>query len=266
MIILSLGAGVQSTALLVLSNNEERMVPRADVCIFADMGDEPGYVYQHLERLKEWSEIPIEVVSKGVLSDDILAGRNDCGRARFVSVPAFTVTPDGTEGLLRRECTREYKIDPIANAVKKLLGYTNPRTRVKERVHMMIGISRDEVHRMKPNKRNWIRNVWPLVDAGLRYADCVKISQDHGVEAPGKSACVYCPFHSDAYWRDLRDNNPQDFERAVRFDNEIRNMSRAGEERPIFIHRSLRPLGEAEFTDEHQLDLFNNECDGICGT
>ena len=49
---LSLGAGVQSSALLVLSCTDDR-VPKPDVAIFADTGDEPAWVYDYLKVLTE---------------------------------------------------------------------------------------------------------------------------------------------------------------------------------------------------------------------
>ena len=35
----------------------------------------------------------------------------------------------------------------------------------------------------------------------------------------------------------------------------------------IFFHRNCVPLSEIDFSDENadQLDLFNNECEGMCG-
>lgn len=95
---LSLGAGVQSTALLVMSNLGLHGCPRADVAIFADTQDEPAYVYEHLAALEAWSEIPVRRVTAGRLSD---AGEG------FLRIPAFTETAAGT-GMLRRQCTREY--------------------------------------------------------------------------------------------------------------------------------------------------------------
>src|SRR5271170_6914244 len=57
---LSLGAGVQSTAMLIMSALGLQGCPKADVAIFADTGDEPAWLYDHLETLKKWSSIPIQ--------------------------------------------------------------------------------------------------------------------------------------------------------------------------------------------------------------
>ena len=84
---LSLGAGVQSSALLVLSCIDER-VPKPDVAIFADTGDEPPWVYEYVEVLRDWAAphgVPIEVAQKGVLSEWVTDKSRD-GKL-FVNVP-----------------------------------------------------------------------------------------------------------------------------------------------------------------------------------
>jgi hypothetical protein len=257
---ISFGAGVQSTALLVLSALELRGVPKADAAIFADTGDEPAWVYEHLEFMKRWSRehgIEVHEVAKGCLSEDLLS------RPDFVAIPAFTPSENGKESGLRRQCTREYKITPIEKCVRKLLGY-EPRQRIKENVTAMIGISLNEVWRMKESRIRWITNTWPLVDAGLRRGDCINLLQEHSLPVPRKSSCVYCPYHGNEFWRDLKQNHPHEWQRAVRFDRAIRHLSKEGANRPLYVHRTLLPLAEADL-QEDQLEMFGNECEGYCG-
>lgn len=264
--VLSLGAGVQSTALLVCSAEGHHDVPKADVAIFADTGDEPAYVYRHVERLRDWSPIPIEVVSHGCLSEDVLEKRDGKRADRFASIPAFTEGEDGRAVMLRRQCTREYKIKPIEKHIRRLLGYMPGQPIRGLCVEQLIGISTDEVGRAKPSLRPWIRNRWPLIEANLRRVDCSRIIREAGLPDPGKSACVYCPFHSDEYYLQLQREHPEDFQRAVEFDAAIRRMSEQGVKRPLYIHRSLRPLGEVDFTKGGQGEFaFMNECEGMCG-
>lgn len=49
--ILNLGAGVQSTTLYLMSMHGQ--LPRFDIAIFADTGEEPQAVYTHLDWLKQ---------------------------------------------------------------------------------------------------------------------------------------------------------------------------------------------------------------------
>ncbi len=265
---LSFGAGVQSTAVLVMSNLGLRGCPRADVAIFADTGDEPQWVYEQVDRMTKWSDIPVEVVSTGCLSDDVRA-RQTGSISRFACISVFTAAArgDGKNAILRRQCTREYKIEPIEKRVRALLGY-KPRQRIKESVECCIGISLDEVTRIKPSRTRWITNRWPLVDAGMRRHDCQRIIEEQGLPQPRKSSCVFCPYHSDAFWRDLKENHSGEFDKAVEFDVDIRSMSRSGMRQPVFLHRSLVPLDEVDLTDPHkdQVDMFANECEGYCAT
>ena len=266
---LSLGAGVQSSALLVLACIDDR-VPKPDVAIFADTGDEPPWVYEYVEILRDWAEphgVPVEVAKKGVLSEWV-TDRTRQGKL-FVNVPIFTLDPDsGKQGMLRRQCTREFKIEPITQKVRELLGY-KPRQRVKHRVRSMLGITIDEVSRMKPSWHKWTTNTFPLVDLGLHRHDCFAIMKDAGLPEPQKSACVYCPYHSDRYWQWMKDEHPDQFRRAVDFDHAIRDMTMKGGEQPGYVHRSCVPLDKAEFNadDPEQLTMFDmaGECEGMCG-
>ena len=263
---LSLGAGVQSSALLVLACTDER-VPKPDVAIFADTGDEPAWVYEYLEVLKEYAEpYGVEVVTaqKGVLSEWVMDRRSN-GK-RFVNVPVFTKDIDGSQGILRRQCTREFKVEPITKKVRELLGY-KPRQRIREKVRCMLGISLDETQRMKESWHHWVTNCWPLIDLGIERKGCHKIIADAGLPEAKRSSCVYCPYHSDSHWQWMKDEHPTEFAKAVEFDEGVRNMTMRGREQPAYVHRSCVPLSEAVFNtnDPNQVDLFNNECEGMCG-
>jgi len=263
---LSLGAGVQSSALLVLALTTDT-VPTPDAVIFADTGDEPSWVYDYLATLAMWSQrhgVTVYLARKGRLSEWVIDRQRN--GERFVSVPVYTAAPDGgREGMLRRQCTREFKVEPIVKKVRELLGY-EPRRRVRESVRSMLGITIDEVQRMKPSWHKWITNTFPLVDLGLHRHDCMKIVTDVGLPEPQKSACVYCPYHSDTYWQWMKDAEPEAFAQAVAFDHAIRDMTMRGRDQPAYVHRSCVPLDEANFdtTDPDQVDMWA-ECEGMCG-
>lgn len=263
---LSFGAGVQSTALLVMSNLGVEGCPRADVAIFADTGDEPFWVYENVERLRKWSKIPVETVTRGHLSADIISRHN--GRSpRFAAIPAFTSDGEGRESMLRRQCTREYKIEPIERRVREICGLEKgQRAAGVIKATALIGISLDEVTRMKPSRTKWVRNQYPLVEMGLRRHDCRKIVWEAGLRPPEKSSCVFCPYHSDEFWRRLQMDHPQEWTRVCDLDEAFRDMSRSGIARPVYLHRSLIPLRELDFTRQQRLfpDLEDEECEGGC--
>ena len=254
---MSLGAGVQSSAMYILAEQGE--IPRPEVAIFADTQDEPPWVYDQLEALEAWSTIPIRRVTAGKISGDMGT------RGRFATIPAFTVGSDGKAAPLRRQCTREYKIAPIQKEVRRLMGY-KPRQRIPEGgATCQLGITVDEVTRMRPSRDRWVINSFPLIEAKLHRDSCRRIVEEAGFPSPRKSSCIFCPYHGDLFWHDLKTNHPEIFEEACGFDDRIRDMTKAGDKKPAYLHRSLKPLREVEFIDERQ-GMFDWMCDsGHCG-
>lgn len=270
--VISLGAGIQSTALSICSAAGLHGVPKADGAVFANTQDELPDTYEHLSVLSAWMEdggIPVRIGTQGHLGDHVLNGRHGDGRkSSFETIPAFTMSPEGKRGELARYCTRDYKLRVIKREIRKMLGL-KPGQVAKGRfkVRSLIGISLDEAHRMKDATDDWMENAYPLVDAKLTREDCKKIITDHGFALPTRSACYYCPYHRNDYWGWLKRERPEQFARAVDFDRKIRDYSRAGVVQPVYLHDSLRPLEEIDFENECQLSLdgFGNECEGMCG-
>lgn len=263
---LSLGAGVQSSAMLVLACTTDQ-VPTPDFAVFADTGDEPPWVYEYLQTLTEFAKkhgVEVHISSAGRLSESVVDKQRN--GERFVTIPAFTESESSSSGMLRRQCTSEFKIMPIERKVREVLGYKKGQ-RIKEKVRALIGISIDEATRMKPSRTKWVTNTYPLVDLAISRHQCIDIVRDAGLPEPQKSACIFCPYHSDAYWQWLKDEHEQVFEDAVKFDYAIRDMSVRGRNDLAYLHRSRKPLDQVEFNanDPSQVDLFDAECEGMCG-
>ena len=108
--VLSLGAGVQSSTLHVMS--DRGLVERADYSIFADTGWEPQAVYDHLGFLEQNTSIPIIRVQQGNLREDLAKGVNSTGQ-EFTPIPMFGLNEEGKPMINRRQCTREYKLSLI---------------------------------------------------------------------------------------------------------------------------------------------------------
>ena len=276
---LSLGAGVQSSVLaLLLSRSDSRLVkegyPVPDIAVFADTGWEPEYVYEHLDWLEKQLDYPLVRVSNGSLKANLPKAVTPSGKS-FVDVPLFTVDGDGKKGILRRQCTGNYKIKPIYRCIRELAGGLRGRRFPKgSHVEMWLGISLDEISRMKPSRERWVEHRWPLIDIGMTRHDCVRWFHS---EYPGRylprSACIICPYHTDRHWQEMRDNDPESFEEAVFFDRWLRS-SRDNPVRKLlkgepYLHSSRRPLDvailEKEKQDSELLSLFDNECEGLCG-
>lgn len=254
--VLSLGAGVQSSTLALMIAREE--LPPVDCAIFSDTGWEPKAVYEWLNWLEAQLPFPVYRVSAGDIRADQMSGLNST-RQRFVAVPWFTLSPKGKQGMGRRQCTAEYKLRPLQRKVVELMNGKRNRGGCE----MLIGISMDEVWRMKPSRVQYIVNKFPLIDAGITRQACLRWMEDQQYPKPPKSSCIGCPFHSDAQWRAL---TPEEFADAVEVDRAIRNQP--GFRGHQFMHRSLKPLDQIDFRtaeEKGQIDMFMNECEGMCG-
>lgn len=254
--VLSLGAGVQSSTLLLMACEGELQL---DAAIFADTQWEPAAVYAHLAWLEEQAQeasIPVHRVSKGSLREAALAGST-----RSASIPLHLRNPDGSPGMLRRQCTKEYKIAPIRRQLRDLNA-----TR-EQPATLCIGISLDEVERMRTSDVQYIRHEYPLIDRRMTRTDCLRWMAQRDYPLPPKSACIGCPYHDNARWRRLRDESPGEWQDAIAFDAAIRN-GRTRINAEAFLHRQLVPLDQADIRSEQergQLDLFGEECAGVCG-
>jgi len=191
------------------------------------------------------------------------------GNGHYVksNLPAFTLSPEGDIGIIPRQCTWDFKVVPLDQAARKIGGIKRGQKTVG--VIQWIGISLDEVVRMKPGRHPWSEHRWPLIEKRITRHDCKRWMESHGYPEPPRSACLYCPYHSDHEWRRLRDDEPESFAEAVRVDKEIRRLKqKAGFKNLPFVHRLCVPLDEVDFrTDEDhgQQTLFGNECEGMCG-
>lgn len=261
--VLSLGAGVQSTTLALMMAEGE--IEPAQYAIFADTQWEPKAVYEHLDWLRSDGVLPfpVHVVTAGSLRENIRTRRNTTG-GRYAVIPWHIVNPNGSQSIGRRQCSSEYKLEPIMREIRNLLGVSRHGYIPRGSVEVVIGISRDEAHRMRTARQAYMKNVYPLVEKGLRRYDCLLWLQRHGYPEPPKSACIGCPFTENLRWRDRRDHHPQEWAEAVQADRELRQgKPTRGTE---FMHRSCVPLDQVDLEeDDRQLDLFGNECLGICG-
>ena len=185
--------------------------------------------------------------------------------------PFFVRNPDGTQGIMRRKCTADHKVAPINQKIRELVGLQGKRHMHLTDILVLqtFGISWDEVQRMRSPVYPWIEHDYPLVDTRTTRATIIAtMKDDDRFPTPVRSACFHCPYHGDDEWRYLRDNEPEAFEAAIRFDQLIRSKPIPKLNGTPFLHRSLQPLEEIDFDnaeDKGQGTLFDAECEGMCG-
>lgn len=276
--VLNLGGGVQSST--IAEQIAEGDWPKPDAVIFADTGDELRDTYDQIEYLFDrLSSVGVEcyTVSVGNIVEDAMSG------GRFVAMPLYT-DRDGKRGIMRRQCTGNYKIVPIEKKTRELLlerdwalVASDGSIRVKRGtiVERWLGISTDEVQRMSHDNRQYVRNRWPLIEQRMSREDCVKYLQERGLPLPTRSACRICPYHGKSYWRWLRDERPEDWKHVLEFDKFLRsdnanNRIGATADGDLYLSPDCVPLDEVVLVDsvKGQLRLFDDDetmCDaGHC--
>ena len=267
--VLSLGAGVQSSTLALMAAAGE-ITPMPDCAIFSDTGWEPRQVYEWLSWLETKLPFPVHRVGVGNIRDDQMSGRRSVGKGgggnkRFASMPYFVKYPDGSKGMTKRQCTLEYKIEPIERFMRRTLLGIKPRARIPKGavVEQWRGISADESYRMKPSRVPWIKVRYPLaMELGMSRGGCLAWMARNGFPKPPRSACIGCPFHSDQEWLEIR-NRPEEWAEAVAYDKAIRKS--CGMNGETFLHEDRIPLDQVQFRADRQRDMWGNECEGMCG-
>lgn len=197
-----------------------------------------------------------------------------------------------SKGKMKRKCTAEYKIREIVKRSRAIVGAGEIRRWARhygvkrERVtysdgkkgwrwikpegtpvlaRALIGISLDEIQRMKPSREPWIENVYPLVDAGLTRQDCLRWMRERGFPEPPRSACYFCPYHNDDEWARMKREDPESFAAAAQFEAAAAAAACEITRGVPFLHSSLRPLPLVNF-DGTGVGDFGNECEGMCGS
>ena len=276
--IISLGAGVQSSYLYRM-NALGLLGEVAVAAIFSDTGDEPQWTHDTLDLLERdhGDVIPIHRVSAGVLSEDWYtgtksrkAGNDDL--AMGAALPVFLLSEDGTTGMSpSRSCTSRYKVAPLKAKQKELMKEYDAT-----HVEVLIGISLDEVQRMRQSDVKWSSNHYPLIlDNPIRRGEIIRWHEQNRYPLPRRSSCIQCPFHSRNEWIELS-KEPKEWAKAVAIDARLRvedrfvsvnaDPEKAQYRGTPFLHKSCVPLAEVDFDeDDDQLDMFGNECSGLCG-
>ena len=240
--ILCMGAGVQSTAILLKFGH------RYDHVIFADTGDEQLETYYHIKHhLKPYCRqhninwITVKHKDYDSLSDYCIDKQwtPNVGRLRH-----------------SRRCTDHFKITPVLKQLKAL-GATKDNP-----INHHMGISIDESHRLNAysykDKPQYQHKVYPLIDHKISRKDCHKIIQDSGMPTPVKSGCDFCPFAGRKKVRDIAGKDPIRFKKILQVDGCDR---RGGHLFPPHALTLSHTLGE--YTDDDD----DTSCDsGHCFT
>ena len=270
-VVISLGAGVQSTVLTLLA---DRQIVKPMPDVFADTGAEPAAVYETLDWLnKVVKNFPIIRAQRQgpTLAEQVEAGNNERSMYGYEIIPAFTTDTDGSRGIIARRCTTHYKVEVIERCIREeILNLPPGRTARGYNVQQMLGITLDEYQRVRESPKKWNTLTYPLIDLKMTRADC---EQWFGEHYPGRllarSACYFCPYRPNMEWRNLRETDPDLADKAVKLDERlrVRSVDHRHLRGQVFLHRSYRPLSQAyeDITAQPSLfDIHADECAGVC--
>lgn len=261
--IISLGAGVQSSTMALMAAHGE-ITPMPDCAIFADTQAEPQSVYKWLDWLEGQLPFPVYRVTSGSLaavSTFVRISRNG-NKYTNGQPPAFMDVGLDKPGILQRQCSQDFKILAIQRKVREIR-----KVEVVDAVTQWIGISRDEAHRMKPSRLPYIDHRWPLIEKAMTRNNCLDWVELKGYPEPPRSSCVFCPYHSNDEWKRLKLEEPDEFQRAVKYEQDFQSaLAQTRISGKPYLHRSCEPLDQIDFTTPSpQQNLFGNECEGVCG-
>jgi len=261
--VISLGWGVQSWGLAAMS--ALGVLPPVDMVIHADTTHERSKTYAFAKKWTPW----LEAHGMSVITvSDKSAASQITDNTKRTHAPLYTVSQkNGSQGKLRRSCTQRWKIAPkrryIAAELEKLKVKKTPGI-----VEQWFGITLDEVERMRVNDVKYIDSRYPFItmlDRPWTRGEVTDWLLKNNLEVPVKSACVFCPFHNRDAWREIKNENGKDWQRAVVVDEIIRDK------RPgyvCYLTPALKPLAKTDFRnaeDMGQISLWpSDECSGNC--
>jgi 3'-phosphoadenosine 5'-phosphosulfate sulfotransferase (PAPS reductase)/FAD synthetase len=186
----SFGGGVNSVALVILLVNGGWRGP----IVFADTGAEWTETYEYLSYFQEnfLRHYGLEITRLGK------EWRTDKS-AREMDLLEYCRERKTFPNANHRWCTSAWKVRPLERWCHAH-GYCLQ--------DLLVGISADEARR-KPQRRR------PLVDHGITREDCARVIAAQGLALPRKSGCWFCPFQTEAQWRELYVAHPELFAQAV---------------------------------------------------
>ena len=256
----SYGGGVQSTALLVLAAQGELDIK---TFLFANVGDDS----EHPATLRYVHDVAMPYATKhGITIIELHYTKKNGEKQTLlenIMMPSQKgeIIPvrlgSGKPGI--RACTVTWKIRTIGKWM---------RAHGASKAHpgvTAIGISLDEIQRMKPSQETYRTNAYPLIDRRMNRQDCVKTIAHAGLQVPPKSSCWFCPFKRVKGWQEMAIVEPVLFQKAVDLEQfmNARRISRGKDK--VFLTDRKKSLDRV-VGEQSQSKLFEAEpCDsGFC--
>jgi len=253
---ISCGQGAPSLYLIVMAG--QGLFP-ADVVITADTGWENDCLWSTGERTtaKEfWDAVTQPLAEEfGMVAAWVRANDGE-GNPLPPLQDTQAILPNGKVsidipmygskgGKLSQSCTSKYKVA----AMRQELRRRGARTATSH-----LGLTMDEVGRMKPNDVKWETKAWPLIERKLYRTNAVAELERMGIPYLVTSECDGCP-HKD--WPRWKRTSPAMIESLGEWESNIDGF---------FLTRNLIPLSQslAKMELGEAMDMFEPCDDGYC--
>lgn len=225
-------------------------LPKPDHSLIVDTTRERSRTWAYTEAvtIPALREVGVELerVNKNDYTDKDLYGGAD---GKSLLMPVYTYP----EGRLGPYCSGEWKRDVATRYMRRTLGLGD--------VVMWLGYSTDEMKRVQTPRRKWCQLRYPLIfDVPLNRRGCERLVESMGWPPPPRSSCYMCPHHSDAEWREMKENEPDDFDKAVQLEREIRATDDG-----LYLNPRRITLDQIDFSAGRSL-FDGSECVGGCFT
>lgn len=241
---LSMGAGVQTTAMLI--KFWKRYLK--GYVVFADTGDEKAETYWYIENyLKPFCK------TKGIRWVTV---RHKHGFTLMEWCIKRKIVPIRT----MRWCTGDFKIKPI-NRFLRAIG-----AKKKHPVYEDIGISLDESHRANFSKKDvqYVVKEYPLLDAKITRRGCYDIIKEAGWPVPPKSGCDFCMFQKRSEIRILQKEHPERFHKIVEMEKNKYDYPKNPMIGKFTLDNLEKNASLDSFTDEDDDDMMDSCDSGHC--
>ena len=249
---LSLGAGVDTTAILLMPD----IMDKTDFVMFADTCGENPETYEYIDKyIKPY----LEKIQKPLI---IVHGEEKVNGKIETNMEMAYLGWKMIPVRFMRHCTDKWKIRPMHKYLQS--NYPDDSLRV------IIGFAFDEIQRVNTTRWQDQETWFPLIDKKMTRDDCKKYILKQGFPVPPKSGCFYCPFQRLDQWKNLRNNHPDLWQRAVDLEQNgshypemtLSNFKKKG--KPMTLKQVDKELGKSLY--DYDYDPANEECSGACMT
>lgn len=233
----SCGGGTQSSAIAALIVRGDIPKPAHSVIVDTEREKSTTWTYYESTMRPALAAVGVDLVrlpKSQFATVDLYAHNGN------LLLPAFTAP----EGKLRTYCSNEWKRRVLQRYLRSI---------GVKRCNLWLGMSTDEMRRVRQSTEKWAVHWYPLIERGLRRVDCVRLVESLGWPTPPRSSCWCCSNMHPTEWAEL---DSEDRERAITLEREIRVKDDG-----IYLHPSRVTLDKV--TEQGEF-AFEGCASGMC--